>query len=92
METGEKMKKILIVEDDASLQEELKILLDNNGYEGRILHSFSNVAQAILTMDVDLENADTGTLADMGVLDTDTSNISLELSIAGLEEEGYTCQ
>ena len=54
METGEKMKKILIVEDDASLQEELKILLDNNGYEGRILHSFSNVAQAILTMDVDL--------------------------------------
>ncbi|MFR9119344.1 MAG: response regulator transcription factor, partial [Merdibacter sp.] len=48
------MKKILIVEDDASLQEELKILLDNNGYEGRILHSFSNVAQAILMMDVDL--------------------------------------
>ena len=48
--------------------------------------------KAIMTMDVDLENADTGALADMGVLDTDTSNISLELSIAGLEEEGYTCQ
>lgn len=48
------MKKILIVEDDRSLQEELKILLDNNGYEGRILHAFTNVAQAILTMDVDL--------------------------------------
>lgn len=48
--------------------------------------------KAIMTMDVDLENADIGALADMGVLDTDTSNISLELSIAGLEEEGYTCQ
>lgn len=48
------MKKVLIVEDDISLQEELKILLDNNGYEGRILHSFSHVAQSILSMDVDL--------------------------------------
>lgn len=48
------MKRILIVEDDLSLREELKILLDNNGYEGRILHTFTNVAKAILTMDVDL--------------------------------------
>ncbi len=48
------MKKILIVEDDLSLREELKILLDNNGYEGRILHSFTNVVDAILHMDVDL--------------------------------------
>ena len=48
------MKKILIVEDDLSLREELKILLDNNGYEGRILHSFEHVAESVLNMDVDL--------------------------------------
>lgn len=48
------MKRILIVEDDLSLREELKIFLDHNGYEGRILHTFTNVAKAILTMDVDL--------------------------------------
>lgn len=48
--------------------------------------------KAALEMDVDLTNADTEALADMGILDTDTDNISLSLSISGLEEEGYTCQ
>ena len=35
-----KMKKIIIVEDDERLREELKILLENNGYEARILRTF----------------------------------------------------
>lgn len=29
--------KILIIEDDLELREELKVLLDNNGYQGIIL-------------------------------------------------------
>ena len=36
------MKKILIVEDDTSISEELKNLLDNAGYNGVILKDFEN--------------------------------------------------
>lgn len=36
------MKKILIVEDDTSISEELKNLLDNAGYKGVILKDFEN--------------------------------------------------
>lgn len=36
------MKKILIVEDDTSISEELKKLLDNAGYNGVILKDFEN--------------------------------------------------
>ena len=32
--------KILIIEDDLELREELKVLLDNNGYQGIILKDF----------------------------------------------------
>ena len=48
------MKKIVIVEDDERLREELKILLDNNGYEARILRSFDRAADALIEMDADL--------------------------------------
>lgn len=48
------MKKILIVEDDIRLREELKILLDNNGYEARIVHHFEHVADSLIAMDADL--------------------------------------
>ena len=34
--------KILIIEDDLELREELKVLLDNNGYHGIILKDFKN--------------------------------------------------
>lgn len=43
------MKKIMIVEDDDSLCKELKILLDNAGYQGIILDDFQDAKQKILT-------------------------------------------
>lgn len=46
--------KILIVEDDIELREELKVLLDNNGYQGIILQDFKNALKEILEVDPDL--------------------------------------
>ena len=47
-------RKILIVEDDRQMRQELKILLDNSGYEGEILEDFSNVPESIVSMKPDL--------------------------------------
>lgn len=46
--------KILIIEDDLELRDELKILLDNNGYQGIILIDFKNVLSEILEIEPDL--------------------------------------
>jgi len=46
--------KILIVEDDIELRNELKLLLDDNGYEAMILPSFYNAKEEILAVDPDL--------------------------------------
>lgn len=46
--------KILIVEDDLELRNELKILLDDNGYDASVLTSFQNAKQEILESKVDL--------------------------------------
>lgn len=46
--------KILIIEDDLELREELKVLLDNNGYQGIILKDFKNALEDILVIDPDL--------------------------------------
>ena len=43
------MKKILIVEDDTSISEELKNLLDNAGFNGVILKDFENSFEEIKT-------------------------------------------
>lgn len=48
------MKKILIVEDDVSLREELKILLDNSGYNAIILSSFTDAEEKIINYHADL--------------------------------------
>ena len=48
------MKKILIVEDDISLREELKILLDNSGYRSFILKTFENAEKEIIDNKPDL--------------------------------------
>ncbi|WP_346920523.1 response regulator transcription factor [Clostridium sp. UBA7339] len=46
--------KILIVEDDIELRNELKLLLYDNGYEAMILPSFYNAKEKILAVDPDL--------------------------------------
>lgn len=48
------MKKILIVEDDKLLAQELKELLDNNGYNGIVLKNFENPAKSILEQKTDM--------------------------------------
>lgn len=45
-----------------------------------------------ILISIDFEKADPSVLADLGVIDTDTSNISLDLSIEELEQQGYTCK
>lgn len=46
--------KILIVEDDIELRKELKVLLDNNDYQGIILDDFKNSLSRILEINPDL--------------------------------------
>lgn len=48
------MSKILIVEDDEKLRKELKIFLEKNGYEVKILEKFENAIQDILKENADL--------------------------------------
>lgn len=48
------MKKILIVEDDTSISEELKNLLENSGYKGVILKDFENSYEEIKRENPDL--------------------------------------
>lgn len=59
------MQKILIVEDDDKLRNELQIFLRNNGYEAEVLKEFNNTIQDILELkpdlillDINLPNAD----------------------------------
>ena len=48
------MKKILIVEDDQKLRNELKIFLEKNGYEALTIEKFNNSIQDILDKKADL--------------------------------------
>ena len=48
------MQKIIIIEDDKTISQELKELLDNAGYEGIILNDFPNIKQKILKFKADL--------------------------------------
>lgn len=50
----EKYMKILIIEDDIELRNELKILLDDNGYNAIVLPSFENAKSDILDINPDL--------------------------------------
>lgn len=46
--------KVLIIEDDFELSNELKILLDNNGYHGIILQDLQNALENIIKINPDL--------------------------------------
>ena len=48
------MRRVLIIEDDLSICNELKELLDNAGYEGIILKSFENSYEEFLNIKPDL--------------------------------------
>lgn len=48
------MKKILIVEDDMIICEELKELLQNNGYEALVIRQFTDVREQLLSASADL--------------------------------------
>ncbi len=48
------MQKILMLEDDEKLRNELEIFLNNNGYETQSLKKFDNPIQDILTINPDL--------------------------------------
>ena len=59
------MQKILIVEDDEKLRNELKIFLEKNGYQVEVLETFKNTIQDILNikpdivlLDINLPNVD----------------------------------
>lgn len=67
------MQKILIVEDDKKLREELRIFLNNNGYEALILEKFNNTIQDILNSNPDL------ILLDINLPNTDGEYICKEL-------------
>ena len=42
------MFKIIIVEDDKEIREELKILLENSGHQVKLVTDFENVPQKII--------------------------------------------
>lgn len=48
------MKKILIIEDDTSISQELYQLLTNSGYEAEILKDFSDAKSQVLKSGADL--------------------------------------
>ena len=48
------MKKVLIIEDDVTLREELRVLLENGGYETCITEDFQNAAAEAARLGPDL--------------------------------------
>ena len=48
------MHKILIVEDDEKLRNELEVFLNKNGYKGESINNFSNTMEDILNKKADL--------------------------------------
>lgn len=54
LEMGDIMKKIMIVEDDSVIANELKLLLNSSDYEAIILNNFSNAKEEILNSNPDL--------------------------------------
>ena len=67
------MKKILIVEDDNKLREEMKIFLNNNGYSAQYLEKFDDTINDILKYSPDL------LLLDINLPNTDGEYICKEL-------------
>ncbi len=54
MELGDRMMKILIIEDDQELRQELKILLENAGYQSLVVDKFVELDKKIIELQPDL--------------------------------------
>ena len=67
------MPRILIIEDDEKLREELKIFLNKNGYEATTLTTFDNTINDILKINPDL------ILLDINLPNTDGEYICKEI-------------
>ncbi len=67
------MQKILIVEDDEKLRNELEIFLNNNGYKSEALKTFNNTINDILKINPDL------ILLDIGLPNADGEYICKEI-------------
>lgn len=67
------MPRILIIEDDEKLREELKIFLNKNGYQATTLATFDNTIQDILQINPDL------ILLDINLPNTDGEYICKEI-------------
>ena len=52
--SGDNMDKILIVEDEIKIREELKTFLENNGYEILTINNFENTLDQIEKLEIDL--------------------------------------
>ena len=52
--SGDNMDKILIVEDEVKIREELKTFLENNGYEILTINNFENTLDQIKKLEIDL--------------------------------------
>ena len=51
---GDLMKKIMIVEDDKTIREELYYLLSNSNYEPILINDFKNSKEEIIDSNADL--------------------------------------
>lgn len=70
------MKKILIIEDEETIRNELKTLLENSGYEVLMLEKFTNVKEDIKSMTLDLI-----------LLDINLPNINGEMLLKEIRKE-----
>ena len=81
--------RLLVVEDDPKLREELVALLGNNGYRPRAVEAFDDVVGQVLAAGADL------VLLDLGLPDTDGLDILalvlLALTLPGVDGQ-YVCR
>lgn len=70
------MKKILIIEDEETIRNELKTLLENSGYEVLMLEKFTNAKEDIKSMNLDLI-----------LLDINLPNINGEMLLKEIRKE-----
>lgn len=67
------MKKIMVIEDDAQVREEMVCLLNKNGYDGVCVSHFDNVVQEVVQAQVDL------VLLDISLPQADGVNVLREI-------------